>query len=120
MARITVIRNGRSARVSAEVAEKMIRRGGAMIDTKDERGCKAWLRYADGRPYLGGQIVAEASEGLPEGWRIDDSSPPWHTVYDENDEKVGTSKRDRGEALRMAVLEAEKRARGFNSMVIGN
>jgi hypothetical protein len=115
MARITVIHAGRSLRVSAEVAENMVRRGDTEIDATDERGHDAWLRHVKGRPGLDARIDLDGPMDMPEGWYID-AKPPWFTVMDEEGKKVGKSQKTRYSALRMAAVEAAARER----MTTGN
>lgn len=88
MARVTVIQNSRTLRVSPAAAALHVREG-AQVDRSDTRGAEAYDAYMARRG-------DPAAPPLPPGYRIN-SAPPWHTVL-LGDEKVGNAHRSQKDA----------------------
>jgi len=84
MARITILRHGRTERVTPEHALAVIHPGGALLDGTDERGVEAWRRRVAGRPSI----------------RWVERKGPWFSAQ-APEGKIGSSQRSEVAALRL-------------------
>ena len=101
MSRIGIIRDGKSERVTPELALKLVQRGKAVVDTDDGRGFAAWERFVINRG--GSNPVGIPTIDLPEGWEVIKKGA-WWTVF-HHGVKVGKAQKTEGAALRMVPME---------------